>query len=176
MFTVLIETLDDEAVLAPTLAALVPAAIEGAVREVVVIDRGSKDGTLTIADAAGCTVVHAAKDLAAARRRAAERARGEWLLLVPPPMVMRSNWQADAMAFVDDAMVEGRGMRAVGHIRRGRVISGWRAALQDIGGWLRGRPPSRGTLVQKTAWLAANAATSLASAASLASDARRGAA
>ena len=46
MLTVVIETLNDEEALAATLAALVPAAVEGLVCEVIVHDRGSSDATV----------------------------------------------------------------------------------------------------------------------------------
>ena len=43
MISVIIPTLNSEIVLAHTLAALVPAAAEGVVREVIVVDGGSSD-------------------------------------------------------------------------------------------------------------------------------------
>ena len=55
MISVLIETRNDEAELAHTLASLVPGAVEGVVREVIVCDRGSTDGTASVAEQAGMT-------------------------------------------------------------------------------------------------------------------------
>ena len=79
MITAIIETRNDEVALAHALAALVPAATEGVIRDVIVIDHGSDDGTLVVADAAGCTIVDAgAED--DAQRAAVEQARGDWLL------------------------------------------------------------------------------------------------
>ncbi len=49
MLSVVIETLNDEEALARTLASLVPAAVDGTVREVIICDRGS-DGS----DPQGC--------------------------------------------------------------------------------------------------------------------------
>jgi len=48
MITVVIPTLNAEATLGPTLAALVPAAVDGLIREVIVIDGGSTDRTSDI--------------------------------------------------------------------------------------------------------------------------------
>ncbi|MGN6551118.1 MAG: glycosyl transferase family 2 [Pararhizobium sp.] len=78
MISVLIEAgQNDEEALARSLAALVPGAIEGLIREVVVIDRGAGDGTRLVAEAAGCRVV--AKTGA---REAVAMARADWLLLL----------------------------------------------------------------------------------------------
>ncbi len=57
MITAIIETSDDEVRLAYALAALVPAAMAGVVREVVVDRPRLGDGTLAVADAAGCTII-----------------------------------------------------------------------------------------------------------------------
>ena len=54
MISVIIPTLDSERALLPTLAALVPGAMEGLVSEVIVADGGSRDDTAIVADAAGC--------------------------------------------------------------------------------------------------------------------------
>ncbi|MEX2318793.1 MAG: glycosyltransferase [Bauldia sp.] len=175
MITAIIETLNDEVALAHTLAALVPAATEGVLREVIVIDHGSTDGTLVVADAAGCNVVVAAKVAGDPRRFAAERARGAWLLLLPPSAVLGPDWQGAAMTFADRAMVAGRGMTAVGRFDRGRLVLGWWARLAEAWRWLVGATPQGGTLMSKDNWLALTA-TSPASSASSVSDVRRGAA
>ncbi|OCW55572.1 glycosyl transferase [Hoeflea olei] len=79
MISVLIECKDQESALAVTLAALVRGAVEGLVAEVVILDRGSRDGTAQLADAAGCLFLED-PDL----REVVRAARGDWLLLVEP--------------------------------------------------------------------------------------------
>jgi hypothetical protein len=174
MITALIETRNDEVALAHALAALVPAATEGVLREVIVIDHGSTDGTLVVADAAGCTIV-AAGAAGDPRRTAIERARGTWVLLLPPTAVLKPDWQGEAMAFVDRALVAGRGMTAVGRFNAGRLVPGWRARLAE--GWRRlvGAPPQGGVLMSKDGWLALTSSSPASSALS-ASGVRRGAA
>ncbi len=54
MISVVIPTHESERALANTLAALVPGAIDGVLREVIVADAGSRDGTAKVADVAGC--------------------------------------------------------------------------------------------------------------------------
>ena len=52
MISVIIPTLNAESGLAAALSALVPAMVDGLVREVIVVDGGSTDRTLAIADTA----------------------------------------------------------------------------------------------------------------------------
>jgi glycosyltransferase involved in cell wall biosynthesis len=175
MITAVIETLNDEVALAHALAALVPAATEGVLREVVVVDRGSTDGTLVVADAAGCTIVEAARVAGDPRRFAAERARGNWLLLLPPTAVLKPGWQAEAMTFVDRALVAGRGLTAVGRFHRGRLVPAWWAWLGERWRAAVGAPPAGAILISKDGWLALTAPSPVSSASSV-SGVRRGAA
>lgn len=79
MISVFIECRDQEKALAVTLAALVHGAVEGLVAEVVILDRGSRDGTALLADAAGCRFL-VNPDL----RDVVRSARADWLLLIEP--------------------------------------------------------------------------------------------
>lgn len=87
MLTVLIETRNDEEGLARTLGALVSAAVEGMVREVIVCDHGSTDQTHRVADHAGCHFL-AAGGLAAGVRQA----KSEWLMLLEPGARPAEGW------------------------------------------------------------------------------------
>lgn len=87
MLSVLIETRNDEEGLARTLASLVPAAVEGIVREVIVCDRGSTDHTHRVAEQAGCHFL-AAGGIATGIRQA----KGEWLLLLEPGARLDDGW------------------------------------------------------------------------------------
>jgi hypothetical protein len=87
MLTVLVETRNHEEALARTLASLVSAAVEGMVREVIVLDRGSTDGTRTVADHSGCLFVSEGE-----LSDAMHRARGEWLLLIEPGARLLEGW------------------------------------------------------------------------------------
>ena len=96
MISVLIETLNDEERLARTLASLVGASVEGMVRQVIVWDRGSTDGTSEVADAAGCDWV-AAQNVTSSVAEAVRQAKSEWLLLLEPGALMGAGW-TDAAA------------------------------------------------------------------------------
>ncbi|GGA77084.1 glycosyl transferase family 2 [Brucella endophytica] len=87
MVSVIIETKNDEEALARTLAGLVSGAVEGLVRDVLVVDHGSSDHTRDVADAAGCVFL-ANKPFADAVRQA----RGDWLLLLEPGARLLEGW------------------------------------------------------------------------------------
>jgi glycosyltransferase involved in cell wall biosynthesis len=168
MLTAIIETHDDEMRLAQALAALVPAATDGFVRDVIVIDRGSSDGTLAVADAAGCLILGAGQG-EDVRRIAAEAARGDWLLLLKVGVALPATWQAEAAAFVDRSVAGGASGR-VATFRRGRLADGWRGRVRSL------FAPVDATLVARAAYLATVSPSPASAAASSASDARRGAA
>lgn len=86
MLSVIIETCNDEEALARTLASLVPGAVEGLVRDVLVRDLGSGDGTRQVAEHAGCVWMPGSiADAVAA-------AKGDWLLLLQPGARLSGGW------------------------------------------------------------------------------------
>ena len=87
MLTIIMECRDNEAELAQTLSALVAGAVEGVVRDVIVLDHGSRDGSSKVADAAGCRFLTQwdMKDVV-------RSARGDWLLLLEPGARPVSGW------------------------------------------------------------------------------------
>jgi len=108
MLSVLIETLDDEEGLARTLASLVGGAVEGAVREVIVCDRGSGDHTHRVAEHAGCHFV--TEGLAAGIRLA----KGDWLLFLEPGARLADGWTDAAADHVARSAMPARFSRAPG--------------------------------------------------------------
>ena len=92
MISVIIPTLNDEAVLGRALHPLVTAAVAGLVREVIVTDGGSSDATAEIADDAGCRILTGAGDREARAREAAETARGDWLMILDPRAQLLPGW------------------------------------------------------------------------------------
>src|SRR5689334_15639172 len=100
MLSLIIPTRDSERPLVHTLAALVPGATAGLVREVIVADGGSRDETEQVADIAGCVFFSSGELLAARLNRAAERARGQWLMFLHPGVVLGPTWVDETLAFV----------------------------------------------------------------------------
>lgn len=100
MLSVVIPTLNAEARLAATLSALVPAAVEGLVREVVIVDGGSDDATLAIADAAGARLVRAERGRGVQLGCGAAAARFPWLLFLHADTVLEAGWEREAATFI----------------------------------------------------------------------------
>jgi glycosyltransferase involved in cell wall biosynthesis len=100
MISVVIPTRDSERTLAPTLAALIPAAVDGFVREVIVVDGGSKDRTLVVAENAGVEVVETTAGRGHRLRTGARRARFPWLLFLHAGTELAPGWETAAANFM----------------------------------------------------------------------------
>lgn len=103
MLSVIIPTLNSERGLIVSLPALVPGAMSGVVREVMLADGGSTDTTLAIADGAGCVVRGAPAPLGRRLREAAAAARSPWLMFLRPGTVLEPGWVEDAARFMEEA-------------------------------------------------------------------------
>ena len=123
MISVVIPVLNAEASLAATLTALVPAAVEGLVREVIVVDGGSADRSIEIADQAGADVVRSRPGRGAQLAAGAAAARGPWLLFLHADTVLAAGWERDASAFIE----------RVGLGQRPEAAAAFRFALDDLG-------------------------------------------
>ena len=109
MLTVLIDAAEDPNGLALTLSTLVAGAVEGLVREVVVIDRGLDDATRKVADHAGCRIV-SGETLPAI----VGAAKGDWLLLLEPGARLVDGWIDEVVAHVSKSSLPGRFSRTAG--------------------------------------------------------------
>ena len=74
------------------LAALVPAMVEGLVREVIVVDCGSTDGTASIAHKMGATLLQSDKGRGLQLHTGAQAASGDWLLFLHADSWLRPDW------------------------------------------------------------------------------------
>ncbi|MEJ0075596.1 MAG: glycosyltransferase [Alphaproteobacteria bacterium] len=137
MFSVIIATRDSERLLVATLAALVPGATAGVVREVIVADGGSKDETEQVADYAGCGFFSSGEPLGARLKDAAARARGEWLMFMRPGAVPGASWIEDTAAFAQDGQAAVFSMPPAG-------LAGW---IRRLLGTLPGT--EQGLLIRK---------------------------
>jgi glycosyltransferase involved in cell wall biosynthesis len=107
MLSVIIATKESERALVATLAALVPGATAGVVREVIVADAGSRDATAEVADVAGCRLLVADGPLATRLAQAAEAARSQWLLFLTPGSVPQPGWVEETSRFMEEASLAG---------------------------------------------------------------------
>lgn len=126
MISIVIPTLNDEARLVACLSPLVSASMAGLVRELVVVDAGSTDATLEIADDAGARIVKSTEGVAAG----VAVAKGPWILVLDPHVRLERGWEAAAQRHLD-------GSRQPARFRLYRAD----------GGWLAGLTPPRATAV-----------------------------
>ena len=123
MISVIIPTLNAAATLPETLTALIPAAVEGFVREVIVSDGGSSDGTGKIADAAGVEYISGPSGRGQQLAAGAARARFPWLLFLHADTLLTEGWMREASLF----------MRAVDEGKREPAAAAFRFKLDDTG-------------------------------------------
>jgi len=116
MLSVIIPTLNAEKTLAVTLTALIPATIEGIVKEVIVVDGGSTDRTLDIADAAGAVFITAETGRGQQLRAGGAIAKHPWLLFLHADTALERDWEHDAAAFME-AIDSGRQQPAAAAFR-----------------------------------------------------------
>ncbi|MGF1649073.1 MAG: TIGR04283 family arsenosugar biosynthesis glycosyltransferase [Hyphomicrobiaceae bacterium] len=124
MITVVIPTLNSDLTLATTLTSLVPGVVAGVVRDVVIVDAGSTDHTLAVADSAGAEIISVAqRGRGPQLRTGAAAARGDWLLFLHSDTALEPGWEAEVAGFID-------GIRAG---RRDDSAAAFRFALDDSG-------------------------------------------
>jgi glycosyltransferase involved in cell wall biosynthesis len=103
MICVLVPTFDAERTLAKALGGLTRAAIDGLVREVAVIDGGSADATLAIADDAGAVIVAAGPDRGARLAAGAAATRSPWILTLRQDAHLLPGWETVAARHIEAA-------------------------------------------------------------------------
>jgi len=101
MISAIIPTLNDAARLPRALAPLLEGMTQGLVKQVIVADAGSRDGTLRLARAARCDIVKSGPGRAKQLRAGATSARGKWLLFLNPDTALGGGWVEDTRRFID---------------------------------------------------------------------------
>jgi rSAM/selenodomain-associated transferase 2 len=123
---VIIPTLNAEQALPACLGALYEGVSAGILRELIVVDGGSEDQTLTIADEVGAKIIKSQPSRGGQLRQGGEMATGEWLLFVHADTVLSENWVAAVEAVVAQADKAGwftLAFDAPGGA--GRFVAGW---------------------------------------------------
>src|SRR5436190_17193512 len=106
MITVVIPTLNAAATLPKCFDSLIGAALQGLVREVIVVDGGSGDDTRAIVDAAGAKFLTAERGRGQQLGAGAKMARGEWLLFLHADTSLESGWEGEARSFIERQLLE----------------------------------------------------------------------
>lgn len=153
MVSVIIATENSENILTPTLAALVPGAATGRVREVIVADAGSTDGTAEVADIAGCDFFPTPGPLAQRLRAAAKRARSPWLMFLRPGVVLDPSWLEECGRFMQQMELRGLDGARAATFRRSQEFDAGGSLLHELLAVLRtafAKPhPEQGMLISK---------------------------
>lgn len=123
MLTVVVPTLNAEQSLAATLSSLVPAVVDGVVRQVIVVDGGSTDRTLKIAEDSGADIVRAERGRGRQLAAGARQAKQGWLLFLHADTILDAGWEREIAAFVERVEIGQRPLTA----------ASFRFALDDLG-------------------------------------------
>ncbi len=124
--SVIVPTLNEEAGLPACLGALFEGVSAGVIRELIVVDAGSQDATMEIAEEAGAEVVPCAPSRGGQLRAGAVKAQGEWLLFVHADTVLPEGWSASVEAHL--AQNERAGYFGLSFDKgqfAGRLVAGW---------------------------------------------------
>lgn len=102
MISVIVPTLNAAHQLGPTLAALVPASVEGLISEVIIADGGSVDGTDRIADAWGAKFIQAERGRGSQLGAGAAEAQKPWLLFLHADTRLEPGWEHAARRLMEE--------------------------------------------------------------------------
>jgi glycosyltransferase involved in cell wall biosynthesis len=153
MLTAIIPTHNSERALVPTLAMLVPGAMSGTVRDVIVVDGGSTDATAEVVEIAGCELMRPAGPLGTRLKTAAAAARGTWLLFLRPGVVFDAAWVEEATRVIENAVARGTAASHAAVFRRSAApeISGsfFRQLVDLFASALRGPHPDQGLILSR---------------------------
>jgi Glycosyl transferase family 2 len=108
MLSVVIATDGVEQTVVATLAALVPGAAAGVVREVLLVDRAGTDVMERVADVAGCRFLRFEGTHAAALAAGARQARSPWLMFLHAGAVLDAGWIDETAQFIQRVSSSGR--------------------------------------------------------------------
>jgi hypothetical protein len=108
MLSVIIPTEGVERAAVATLAALVPGAASGLIRDVVLVDRSATGVIERVADVAGCRFLRFDGSRAAAMAAGAEQARAPWLMFLRAGAVLDAGWIDETAQFIQGVADSGR--------------------------------------------------------------------
>ena len=123
--SVIVPTLNAEHHLGACLTALMPALEAGLIRELIVTDGGSTDGTIALAKAWGAEVVQGPASRGGQLARGCAAAQGKWLLVLHADTVLAPGWVGPVIAHLSS---ERAGWFRLAFARggvAGRIVAGW---------------------------------------------------
>lgn len=100
MLSIIMPTLNASGHLPQSLSALVSGALDGLVKELIVIDGGSDDATLLIADEAGARIINSEPGRGTQLQTGGKAAKSEWLLFLHADTVLADGWVNEVEEFI----------------------------------------------------------------------------
>src|ERR1700761_2741031 len=139
MLSVIIPTEGEEQPAVATLAALVPGAAAGVIREVLLVDRADTGTIERVADVAGCGYLAFTGTRAAAMAAGARQARGPWLMFLHAGAVLDSGWIEETTQFIERVSMSDRPRAGIFRYARSpyaetRLSDGLKYLARMIGG------------------------------------------
>ena len=150
MLSVIIPTDGIEQTAVATLAALVPGATAGVVREVLLVDRAGTGVIERVADVAGCRFLPFQGSHAAALAAGARQARSPWLMFLHAGAVLDSGWIEETTQFIHGVSNSGRPRAGVFRYAPSPYAdTGWRNGLKLIARMIAGPSADQGLLIAR---------------------------
>ncbi len=150
MLSVIIPTEGVEQSAVATLAALVPGAAAGIIREVVLVDRAGTGVIERVADVAGCRFLAFEGTRAAAMAAGARTARSPWLMFLHAGAVLDNGWIEETSQFIQGVASSGRPRAGVFRYARSPYAdSGFRDGLKSVARMFTGPSAEQGLLIAR---------------------------
>ena len=150
MLSVIIPTDGAEQPAVATLAALVPGAAAGLVREVVLVDRSASGVIERVADVAGCRFLVFEGTRAAALAAGARQARSPWLMFLHAGAVLDTGWIEESSQFIQGVSTSGRPRAGIFRYARSPYADpGLRDGLKFVARLLMGPSAEQGLLIAR---------------------------
>jgi len=150
MLSVIIPTEGVERTAVATLAALVPGAAAGVVREVLLVDRAGDGVIERVAVVAGCRYLACAGSRAAALAAGAQKARSQWLMFLHAGAVLDAGWIDETAQFIQNVSLSGKPRAGIFRYARSPYAkTGLREGLRSLGRTISGPSADQGLVIAK---------------------------
>ncbi|MDA9437230.1 glycosyl transferase [Bradyrhizobium sp. CCBAU 51627] len=151
MLSVIIPTEGVEQTAVATLAALVPGAAAGIIKEVLLVDSSPNGVIERVADVAGCRFIGCdGSSQGAALAAGALEARSPWLMFLPAGAVLETGWIEETTQFIQAVAASGRDRAAVFRYSRSPYAdTGFRDVLRSVARKLAGPLGDQGLLIAR---------------------------
>jgi hypothetical protein len=150
MLSVIIPTDGVEQPAVATLAALVPGAAAGVVREVILVDRAGTGVIERVADVAGCRFLPFQGSRAAALAAGARQARSPWLMFLHAGAVLDTGWIEETTQFIQRVSASERPRAGIFRYARSPYAdTGLRDRLRLVARLVTGPSADQGLLIAR---------------------------